>query len=252
MTRDSRVLSLCSSPAWCCAAAGTADGGPGSCSRRASTVRDLGGFGGSLPRPRRRCVPALGALCEVGGCVCFCGGQQGTDACRPLLQFLQLIVDNLGRISETVVFLDYSRKQASGHPFSSSTNNRLLPLHLCRMPVAEAAQRLRGALLLTAERGGERGAQDSQPTSDSPAPTLSKSSSRTSLTTASAAATSPFSGIAADGAQDHGATATRTSLELPIGRGDAEGLWQRCVAGQDVSVCGPGGEAGACTGKKPQ
>ena len=141
-------------------------------------------------------------------------------------------------------------------PFSSSTNNRLLPLHLCRMPVAEAAQRLRGALLLTAERGGERGgergAQDSQPTSDSPAPTLSKSSSRTSLTTASAAATSPFSGIAADGAQDHGATATGTSLELPIGRGDAEGLWQRCVAGQDASVCGSGGEAWACTGEKPQ
>ena len=114
MTRDSRVLSLCSSPAWCCAAAGTADGGPGSCSRRASTVRDLGGFGGSLPRPRRRCVPALGALCEVGGCVCFCGGQQGTDACRPLLQFLQLIVDNLGRISKTVVFLDYSRARNVG------------------------------------------------------------------------------------------------------------------------------------------
>jgi hypothetical protein len=81
-------------------------------------------------------------------------------------------------------------------------------------------------------------------------PTLSKSSSWTSLTTASAAATSPFAGIAADSAQDHGATGT--SLELPIGHGDAEGLWQRCVAGQDVSVCGPGGEAGACTGKKPQ
>jgi len=116
--------------------------------------------------------------------------------------------------------------------------------------VAEAAQRLRGALLLTAERERERGAQDSQRTSDSPTPTLSKSSSRTSLPTASAAATSPCSHIARDGAQDHGATGT--SLELPIGHGDAGGLWQQCVAGQDASVCGPGGEAGACAGEKPQ
>ena len=171
---------------------------------------------------------------SVYGCVCFCVAVsvRGTP-------------DN-----DDHPFIVLAETKFTLVPFSSSTNNRLLPLHLCRMPVAEAAQRLRGALLLTAERGRGRGVQDSQRTSDSPMPTLSKSSSWTSLTTASAVATSPFAGIAADSAQDHGATGT--SLELPIGHGDAEGLWQRCVAGQDVSVCGPGGEAGACTGKKPQ